>query len=322
MLLALYRNLKKRLGEIWLTSRPHLQTTNNKEERKFPLINLRQLDCLAKGSCDSLSGFFDNHLPKETSQCLAVVLTHDCSISGELLEKEPYLEILCAKIVLSKDGRLTHGKNPRKLHVQVEHNDNGEKWLEINICHREFLPKKLFDGQVKSVEWSFSEDNKELIRRWLAARYQAPAYPDQYEARLKINKANEKIEKILARMGGYNIDGLFMVLSPREEELTNGQPYELELMLMVKSGLSAKERKEIEEIRDDLVKEFREAKGNGLHLVGDNDNLTTEEASQLIPIRSDDEITVSEYRQYDKMRLDHLSEGLHTEINPRRPVNK
>lgn len=304
-----------------MTSRPLLQTTTNEVDKEFPLLNFRQLDCLAKGSCDSLDGYFEKHLPDETDQCLALILTHDCSISGELIEKEPYIEVVCGKIIPSKDGRLTHGKNPRKLHIQIEHNGES-KWLEINICHREFLSKQCFNKQEKSSEWLLSEENKELLKRWIAARYQAPAYPNQYEARLKTNKTNEKVEKILSHAGGNNIDGLFMILSPRDEELSEDYPYELELMLMTKSSLSQEETQQIETIRSELVTVLRAARNNGLHLVGDNDNLTPEQAVELIPIRADDEIRVSEYRKYDKMRLDHLSEGQSIEPDPQRPVTK
>lgn len=304
-----------------MTSRPLLQTTTNEADKNFPLLSFRQLDCLAKGSCDSLNKYFEKHLPNETNQSVALILTHDCSISGELIEKEPYIEVVCGKIISSRDGRLTHGKNPRKLHIQIEHNGES-KWLEINICHREFLSKQCFDGQEKSSEWSLSEESKELLKRWLAARYQAPAYPNQYEARLKTNKTNEKVEKILSRAGGNNIDGLFMILSPRDEELSEEHPYELELMLMTKSSLSQEEIQQIQEIRSELVTVLRAARGNGLHLVGDNDTLTTEQAVGLIPIRTDDEVRVSEYRQYDKMRLDHLSEGQSIEEAPQRPMTK
>lgn len=309
------------LGKSCLTSQFHTQTTIDEEVAEPPVINLRQLDCLAKVSVSVLEECFEKHLPAETAHCLGIIVTHDCSISGALIEKEPYLEVVCAKIIETKDGNLTLGKNPRKLHIQIEHNEQ-TKWLEINICHREFLPKTAFDRQEKLAEWSFSDKNKGLIRRWLAARYLAPAYPNEYEARLKINKNNERVEKILARVGKDNIDGLFLILDPDQEELPHDQPYELELMLMVKSGLSGVERQEIEKIRDDLVVLLRTLKNNGLHLVGDSESLTAEEAKQLIPIRSDDEITVSEYRQYDQMRLDHLSEGAGIGVNPQRPFTQ
>lgn len=298
-----------------------MRTTNDGKTAKFPLIDLRQLDCLAKTSFGAIEGCFSKHLPDESSECFAIIATHDCSISGMLIEKEPYLEVMFAKIIEKPEGNLTLGKNPRRLHVQMENNKNSQ-WIEINICHREFLPKAAFDGQKKIAEYSFSEENKGLIRRWLAARYQAPAYPNAYEARLKINKNDQRIEKILARVGKNAIDGLFMILSPDKEELENDQPYELELMLLVKSDISDEEMRQIEQIRNDLVKILRGIRGNGIHLVGDNETLTEEQVRSLIPIRLDSEITVSEYRQYDKMRLDYLSEGQDAEQPVQRPLNQ
>lgn len=247
---------------------------------------------------------------------MGIVLTHDCSISGKKISAEPDLEIVFARVVERPDGNLTKGKNPRKLHLEV--NNNGvSKWLEINICQRKFLNKREFDSRDAAANWNFSEENKRLIRQWLAARYQAPAYPDNYEKRLRIDALNKRIETLCAGEAGALLHGIYLILDPRYDDLPPDQPYELQLMLLVKTGLSDEQINKVKKLRKDLVDLLRGHREHLIHLVGDGAGLTQQQVEELIRIE-DTSIPHDELSQYDLMRLDHLSEGRNDE--PVRPL--
>lgn len=272
-------------------------------------INFRQMDCLVLNTVPDLMEFLSVTDPST----LAIILTHDCSISGDQdkLNKEPYLELILATEIKKPNSSCTGRQNPRTLHVEAAHN-GATKYLELKIIERTFVDKSYFHDVSASTEWQISLENKDIIRRWLAARYNAPSYPSAYEDRLRSKdsakglSAQDQLKLILTREVWQHADGLYVIVEPEDEELVAEQPYELRFRIIVKEDIDADILKDIAACRDEIVDIFINTKG--LNIIGQEGANTQELKSELIPIKARDQITLSEYNQFDLMLFDYLSD--------------
>lgn len=85
---------------------------------------------LSDGACNLRQGQILSHksaviaglLTLDEQDKLVVVISHDCDIA-RLQEIEPYVEVIIGKKVNQAAGDLTHGKNPRKIHIAYQLGD-------------------------------------------------------------------------------------------------------------------------------------------------------------------------------------------------------
>ena len=227
----------------------------------------------------------------------AIVITHDCDcVAGE--GDEPLLEVMIGAEIPELNGNLTFAKSTRILHLGLS---GCNKQIEIHSSTRAIISKSVLSDISPALEFTISDQEKRTLARWLAARYDRAAFPDELIRRL------EKVRKPFreaAKKHGAQIIGIYVDFSPREELSPESiEPYELFIIVVYPSrtpgaaipakAIADKLRLKFEEKYKTVAREA-EREWNEIEL------------SQC-EIASDIEFTLQDAMSYSIYRLDDLS---------------
>lgn len=169
-----------------------------------------------------------NDCPEKT---IAIMASHDCDLPHSP-DIEPYFEVVVGRYVDQLDGRYTHTKNPRKLHIQIETADQVRSG-EFMITNKLFIQKEYLPDIVPNLDIRLCVNEINVFRRWLSIRYARSSFPDAFEARLKTYKLDKKITQSLKKHGNF-ITGIFFDVD-NGEEITRTAPeevYTLDIILL------------------------------------------------------------------------------------------
>jgi hypothetical protein len=151
-------------------------------------------------------------LAEGTEPSVLVVLTQDCDLVHASYEVEPHVELIVGRLVDVADNNLRHGRNPRRLQVDV---DGAEKrTLALSIHDRLLVPRARLESHTPHGSIRLRPDQRQLICEWVAKRYVRAAFPDEFNERTRASY--KKIEKELKR-DGEHITGLFLMIDPDRE---------------------------------------------------------------------------------------------------------
>ena len=184
---------------------------------------------------------------------VGVVASHSCDLTHHNPEGEPFAEVLMAKFVDSQNGNFTHGKHPRRLHMQMN-SHVGEP------CTLEFLPWKRLWVERRDLACREPDRDRFLLKEdirtlsaWLAQRYQRAALPDDFNN--LVRSVAKKRGKQHAMISPY-ASGLHVDIHP-DRNLEDGEVYSINLLALV-----PEERKnEIDAVKqgtDELADLFRQ----------------------------------------------------------------
>lgn len=229
----------------------------------------------------------------------AVVVTHDCDIAAEL-DVEPRIELIIATRVAKLEGNYAASKNARKLHIPYLYKDEP---IVLELAHRERIAvekKKL--EPTKPVGGPSSSADRKTLQRWLGARYHRPAFPNNFEERLRTEKLDEKIAKALDAASVWIEALLFDLKDDCDREIEDaGEPYTLEILILYSTVKDATEgakaaqqvRARLQEIFDKLY-DKKTKTWRSIELVG-------------CDIVADRELSYAVWTTVQHWRLDHLS---------------
>lgn len=225
----------------------------------------------------------------EGGDWVCIALTHSCSITREI-ELEPKLELIVARPATRNNANVGR-KHPRLLHIDLTV-DGQPVNHEIRIVDRAFIDKRKINGIARSPRYEISA--KDTLIRWIVARYNAPAFPNEFNRRRA--GITNRLAAALGNPAAEHIISLFVQLSPEEEDLPEGQPYEVNAILLIEAGLQPAQIDALEAVRSRVETIIRAAQPDGIHLQGN-----------LVMV-SEDNISLTAYRQYDLLQFDYLSE--------------
>lgn len=114
---------------------------------------------------------------------LAVAISHDCDIANDNLEAEPAVEFIFAHTIEQQDGNYMHGKNPRILHLDYNH-EGTTIVLELLAAKRVMVPKDIL-ASIQSDQTYDLISSRQVLQSWLAARYRRHALPNSLVDRLR-----------------------------------------------------------------------------------------------------------------------------------------
>ena len=222
------------------------------------------------------------------------VISHDCDITAEV-SKEPYIEVLTLQILNEgeQDSSLIYGKSPRDTHLPVKI-DNFPKYLKLSQLSKTFIDKQKNIDISADTSLEIESKNLKLLQSWLSSRYKRHSFPEELARRL--NKLQNKIEtngKKTSKSSG--IIALFINADPWDEELEDGYPYEIEIVVVYESEISGAETnaqtlaQDIKNFLDQVEKDFPYS------------------LDGQVVIRSDAEFTLKDMRSYVEWRFEHLS---------------
>ncbi len=151
-----------------------------------------------------------------------IVLSQDCDLVNGSYDKEPEVELLGCKVVEGADGSLTHGKNPRRIHLSAQIG-NHSTVMEARVFHRFAFPRHVLEESAPTVGCTLLLDEVRILIEWVARRYTRSAFPDEFNRR--IQKAQKGFKKVLTDNGAV-ISGVWLALNTFSE-LAPGEPYRI-----------------------------------------------------------------------------------------------
>jgi hypothetical protein len=222
------------------------ESPDSDDAREIADRGWRQFSVVPPVLLQELRADLPNGLPADA---VLLVASHDCDVANPSFEAEPQVELLVARYVDAIDGNLTHGKNPRRLQLDLQ-TPAGARPCEVSVndkcwvSRRGLMRHRPFDGH------SLAPSDRRMTARWLSKRYDRAAFPNAFNERL--SGARAQVRQLLRR-SGQHLEGLYVAVP--EEELPVGQPYELLLqgLISVETAASLELRTQAQECLDRLA---------------------------------------------------------------------
>jgi len=185
---------------------------------------------------------------------VGVVASHSCDLTHHTPEGEPYAEVLVAELVDSLNGNFTHGKHPRKLHMQMHSHEEESSVLE-------FLPWRRFWVERRKLACMVPDENRFLLREdirilsvWLAQRYQRAALPDDFNNLVRsVSKQRNKLHTKISP----HVSGLYVEIFP-DRELANNESYSMNILALVPRE-QKEETDSVQQGMEELVELFQQS---------------------------------------------------------------
>lgn len=181
----------------------------------------------------------------------AVLITHDCDLQNNDPENSS-VEFIVGEMTTA-NGSYIRARNPRILHLCFD----SPKVPELNsiaLSHenKRAISSAMFTTPECDMDFAISQHEKEAFKQWLAARYGRPAFPNEFEERLRMSKEGyaslmKTIPKCLEKNSDHIIGIFFDLGEERDIELEEGNPYELRIYLVYnleKGGIDARQHAE------------------------------------------------------------------------------
>jgi hypothetical protein len=118
-----------------------------------------------------------------------------------------------------------YGRNPRELDFNLSIGA-----VKLCACNRISIEKRKL-AKHQPVAEMIDRSIVSTLTKWFAKRYTRAAWPDEFNRRLQ--KVDNKLEKLLKTTNGQEISSILFMLEPRMEELADNVPYKLSIWLTV-----------------------------------------------------------------------------------------
>lgn len=180
---------------------------------------------------------------------LLILYTQDCDLINLSLKKEPFVEFFCVKRVESINHDFAFGKNPRKIHLEL---DDGSIY-EFDINKRVKVERKgLVDIPLDAENPIVPRREMDIVLGWFSKKYSRPAFPDAFN---KIIKDIPNIDRKLTKINrDYPvIKRLFFSLDP-EREIDPTEKYSLSIYILL-AGLTFESD---ENVKNFIIPKFEE----------------------------------------------------------------
>lgn len=222
----------------------------------------------------------------------AMVISHDCDCVADP-ERDRYVEIIVGSQVEKLDGNNTHGKNPRKLHLELS---QCGKLVELVISPKATVEKRALLSHDPDSTWTLSREEKTILGRWLAARYNRAALPNELVERLRI--VYDDFRKA-ARSHADKVIGIFLDFEPDGEIHNKDEPYAVSISVVYEGGkkdAAASSSRLCDVLSSIFAKAYRQARGHWKEI-------------ELVRCESiaDTEFTYFEAMRIPQYKLDDLS---------------
>lgn len=269
----------------------------------------RQGHALSSEAAAALGLVHHSH-PEDT---LVVVISHDCDLANANLEVEPDVEVIVGRRIAEPTGSFLWGKAPKTLHLEVACDDE-QAFVELQCRRKLILPKSRLAAWAPRENFALDTIGLAVLRSWLASRYNRAAFPDAFNKRLEKTDFDKRLAKLLAAHGELISFVYFDLAELSQQELPDGIPYELTVVLVYPPG---DEPLDTADAVDEVVEKVE--KLGQLRLSGKDG-----QPSELVQFKacfalSEQDITISRARHLMQWRLEHVT--LKSEDDEPAPVN-
>ena len=231
---------------------------------------------------------------------VVVVVSHDCDITADAV-REPLVEIVVGRRI-DRLGADANAKTTRRLHLPFLQGDTVVP-VEFEITTKAPLKKEAVLATKPRADMSLSAKAREILQRWLAARYYRTAFPEEFETRLKAKpgKLNEKIVKAMDDAGEHVLAVYFDLDSGEEHDRKGSDDvYKLTITLLYDSEKDEEAAHAVARKAADAIEKAFEGALCSNGKWRDINLLSCDTAS-------DNAMSVAESRMLKQWRLDHMS---------------
>lgn len=182
-----------------------------------------------------------------------IVISQSCDITHAHIAEEPCVEVITATLIDKQEGNFTHNKNPRKLHLILQTGD-GEKCLQLLQLDKNRLQRTVLENLSPDTSVYFENREKNVMARWLAARYQRPAFPNGFNSAIGgVRRAKKRKERQAAKRISPIVSGIFLQVLPFRD-LRDGETYKVNMLALV----PASKKKEVDLESSDVRQPIQE----------------------------------------------------------------
>ena len=232
---------------------------------------------------------------------VVVIISHDCDLTSDDLDAEPAAEVIVGRTVAAADGNYTHAKAPRTLHWSINRS-GAECLVELVATCKILVPKSLLARFSPDPDFTLLPRSLLTLRRWLGARYNRGAFPDEFVNRMKAADLSSRLSKHLEPSQAL-ISVVYIDLKGNEQrELPAWEVYAFNIVLVFVPGCEPLDAQDqAEELADTLADKLAK-------------RLATKEKLAATGLRlgsciavSEEELTLSQARVFQQWQLEHLS---------------
>ncbi|MCQ8848100.1 hypothetical protein NQT74_05880 [Alteromonas stellipolaris] len=198
-----------------------MNSTQKFDREKAVEFGWNQCSVFNYDSSPELFKLLPPHLQNEAN--FYIVLSHPCSLLNYSLELEPDLEVATATPVAKADGNCTFGKNPRKLHLEIE---QLALVVEVEQKNRLVIPRGEIASCAPLVATLTASTSRALIT-WTVNRYLSSAFPDEFERRISNKKT--QLRKVFNSEVGQKCKAVYVVINESIKDLPDDESYELHI---------------------------------------------------------------------------------------------
>lgn len=138
----------------------------------------RELNPWRQGSLVDPQDAFAAGWPGADGSCHMLVATHDCDLQSA---HECRIELVPVREIGACDGKNTHGKNPRLLHLPDALGPG--RAIAIDLSEKVTVERKSVVGLAP--QDSLNDPDRRLVSGWLGDRYARAPFPDSFDRRLR-----------------------------------------------------------------------------------------------------------------------------------------
>lgn len=173
--------------------------------------------------------------PSEGATTCAVVIGHDCDLANDNLEAERDVEVIVGRLVDKPDGNFQWGKAPRTLHLEMK-KSGAPITVELVATDKRLVSKQQLAAHSPDDEFTLEPRALNVLRAWLAIRYNRAAFPDPFVDRMKALRLDEKLTQTLKSYVNVVSVVFFVVDDGNELDRTDDSAYELSIFLAYVPG--------------------------------------------------------------------------------------
>lgn len=221
---------------------------------------------------------------------VVVVISHDCDLVKPHKD-EPQVELIEGRTTDKMKGGLSHAQSPRTLQLEFEQN-GATKILELCALNKISVDKKILIDVDPDPHSFIVPNGVQILREWLAARYNRAALPDELVRRMKPLKGK------LGALDPEAVLGIWFQYEPEDDYLPAEVPYELKIKIVYSTTVydaRAKAEQEAGKLRLSFEKNFfQEGLWRSIDL-------------RICEAVADTVFSVRDLLDYKRWRLDYLS---------------
>ena len=181
----------------------------------------RQGSIVRSENVEDLLNYSSINIEYEKNQVL-LVASQSCDVAHRNIKSEPFIELSIARRIGVYEDVLLYGKNPRKLHTIVKKQWENEKalteeFLKLNAHEKISVDKNKFADLTPDDSRNLKEKQLLIYVAWLAARYSRPAFPTEFNDRIKKIDPRDKLLRKMAIKNSKQLTGIFIQILQFEE---------------------------------------------------------------------------------------------------------